>query len=97
VKQHKYNVRKREKSSALFQHIIKNVHSINWTSASVLAKVGSYFDRCILESVFISSAKNFNGNNGMFNLDPIFINNIKKQFQLIKNKNKIHPYPFVLA
>ena len=82
ISQHKYCIRTENTNNALFKHILRYDHDINWDQSEILKYISDHSTRNIFEATAINHFDNFNLNNGIYKLDNIILSQIKKQ-----NKN----------
>ena len=73
-KQHKYNIRTGNESSALFRHQQTYNHNINWDKGEIIFKSNKQTERLIIEACIIRKCKTMNLNDGLYKLDNFIIN-----------------------
>ena len=94
-KQHRYNVRTANSSSALFIHKQNYDHFINWNGAKMIYKSTSVLERLIVENILIRKSVTMNLNDGMYKLDDylsnmlIENNKVKRALRECENFNHI--------
>ena len=77
LKQHKYNIRTANESSALFRHQQAFNHNIRWEKAEIVFKCNRQLERLLVETCLIKTCTNFNLNDGLYKLDNILIHFIQ--------------------
>ena len=70
-KQHQYNVRTANSSSALFTHKRDKDHFIDWGNAKMIYKATSVTERLIAETVLIKGCNTMNISDGLYKLDNV--------------------------
>ena len=75
-KQHRYNVRTANSSSALFIHKQNYDHFINWNGAKMVYESTSVVERLIVENILIGKSITMNLNDGMYKLDNYITNKL---------------------
>ena len=92
--QHIDNVRKGKVNSAIFMHLNNNnfEHEINWQEPKVLLRCNDYYARNITESALIQITKesNMNMSSGLFSIDPINLDLMKKDLSQVVNKLNVN-------
>ena len=76
-KQHKYNIRTANESSALFKHQQLYNHNINWNEGKIIFKSERQIERLITETCIIRKVSTMNLNEGFYKLDSIMINSLQ--------------------
>ena len=81
------------KNSGIFVHLNNSnfQHNMNWQEPKVLLKCNDYYARNITESALIQITKNNNMNlsSGLFSLNPINLDLMKKDLsQVVKKLNE---------
>ena len=76
-KQHKYNIRTANESSALFQHQQIYNHSMDWDKGGIIFKCNRQTERLIIETCLIKNCNTMNLNDGLYKLDKVIINLLK--------------------
>ena len=82
IKQHKYNIRTANESSAVFKHQQKFNHNINWESAKFVCKCNHQIKRLIIESCIIKKCNVMNLNDGLYKIDTMLTKSIQSSFQV---------------
>ena len=79
LSQHKYSVRNANNNNAIFIPSFNNNHNINWEGSNIIKPISNFISRNIFESTCIKFVPNFNTSSGIYKLDNIILNEIKKQ------------------
>ena len=70
-KQHKYNIRTGNESSALFKYQRSYNHIINGNKGEIIFRSNGYIERLIIETCIIRKCNGINLNDGLYKLDII--------------------------
>ena len=77
LKQHRYNVSKGDKSSALFIHMQEYDHNTKCNESAVIYSCNRTIERLIVEGVIIKTSNNMNLSDSLFKIDNFMLNAIK--------------------
>ena len=83
IEQHKYAIRRDNRSNAINNHTHECRGPILWNNSEILFNCTDFTQRNILESAFISvgNEQNFNNSLGIFKLDPLFLHIVAQQYK----------------
>ena len=83
LKQHKYAMKSRDKDNAMFLHYLDTGHIFNYDNYEIIKNCRSYKKRNIIEGICINSTwdNNVNVSKGLFNIDNIGSQLIKKEIK----------------
>ena len=87
LKQHKYNIRTANESSALFKHQQNQCHLMNWNNSKVVFKCNDTIVRLIVEGAIIKLTNNMNLCNGLFKIDNILLSIFKNNCRIKRAVN----------
>ena len=73
IKQHQYNVRTANESSALFKHQQIHNHNIDWEKSKVIYKCNRQIERLLVETCIIKMSDTMNLNDGLYKIDDLFM------------------------
>ena len=73
-KQHKFNIRTGNESSALFKHQQSFNQNINWDKGEIIFKSNRQIERLIIETCIIRKCNTMNLSDGLYKLDNIIVN-----------------------
>ena len=87
IKQHQYNIRTANESSAIFLHYQQFDHPVSWKDSSVIMSVPEFYKRNLLESIIIKTTDNNNINihPGLYISDGILEFYVKKYYDFMKH------------
>ena len=85
VREHRENVNHGRLNSALFQHVAKTGHCINFNSSQIVYKSKDLGNRLTVESALIKSVPNFNNTHGACSVDQLSSNLILNSKRTLKN------------
>ena len=78
VKQHRYNVRTANESSALFKHQQIHNHNIDWEKSEVIYKCNRQIERLLVEACVIKKLDTMNLNDGLYKIDDLFMHFLER-------------------
>ena len=92
LREHKQYVRLGNENSAVFNHIFRKKHSVNWNSSQLVYHSQNRCNRLVVESTLIKHLSNFNNAPGVNSID-----NLTKSIILSVNRNIINNLPTCLS
>ena len=95
-KQHRYNVRTANSSSALFIHKQNYDHFINWNGAKIVYESTSVVERLIVENILIGKSITMNLNEGMHRLDNFITNKLTENTKVKRALRECEDFNLVL-
>ena len=78
IKEHKYAIKSCNFNNAIFNHVYKEDHRINWNDSNLMYKSNDFKKRKIIEATCIQKYDNFNLNDGTYKLDPLMTSLVER-------------------